>query len=73
MSGTLDGNAPLPGEFDEVTSEIVYPQITKKTTEKEFVRKAGNGYLMWVVGFGILGGAGFVLFIWGVWEISKWL
>ena len=73
MSGTVDSNAQLPGEFDEVTSEIIYPPITKKTTGKEFIRKAGNGYVTWVVVCSITGVGGFAVFMWALNELMRWL
>jgi len=73
MSGTaVKGNQQLPDEFDDVTAEIKYPPITKDTTEKEFVHKAGNGYMTWVVVAGAGGVLGFVLFMWGVSQMVKW-
>jgi hypothetical protein len=67
--GVVDSHDQLPSEFDEVTSEIIYPPITKDTTEKEFVKKAGNGYMTWVVVASAGGVAGFVLFMWGLWGL----
>ena len=69
FEGVVHGNDPLPEEFDEVTSEIKYPPLTEKTTEEEFLKKAGNGYLGWVIGAGIAGGVGFALFVWGVYQL----
>lgn len=73
FEGVVNGTDRLPDEFDEVTSQIKYPEITKDTTEKEFLKHAENGYKKWVVigGVAILGGCG--LFMWGMWEILKWL
>jgi hypothetical protein len=74
MSGAIaGGDQQLPNEFDDVTAEIKYPPITARTTEKEFVRKAGNGYLLWVAGASVVGVGGVALFVWGVHELVKWL
>jgi hypothetical protein len=73
FDGAVSSQDQLPSEFDEVTAEIQYPPITKETTEKEFVRRAGNGYMTWVVGFSAAGVVGFGLFVWAMYEISKWL
>jgi hypothetical protein len=72
VEGAVDGQSQLPSEFDEVTSEMQYPPLTKDTTEKEFVKRAGNGYMTWVV-VGAAGGVvGFVLFVWGIYGIFTW-
>jgi len=69
MSGAVDIRDRLPDEFDEVTSKIEYPEMDENTTSEEFVKKAGNGYLYWVVGAsaGALIGVG--VFMWGLYEI----
>ena len=68
----VQGNDGLPDEFDDVTAEIQYPELTAQTTEKEFLDKAGNGYKKWAaIGFvGVVCGCG--LFMWGMWELTKW-
>lgn len=71
MFEAVRGDDKLPEEFDEVTSEITYPEITERTTEKEFVTKAGNGYMFWAVGASITGILGLALFVWGLYEIAK--
>ena len=73
FDGAVNSQDQLPSEFDEVTAEVHYPPITKETTEKEFVRKAGNGYLTWVVVSSVAGVGGFGVFMWAMYEMSKWL
>lgn len=73
FEAVVNNQDQLPSEFDEVTAEVQYPKITKDTTEKEFVKKAGNGYMTWVVGSAVAGLGGFLLFMWGLYELAKWL
>lgn len=65
----VNGSDRLPDEFDEVTSQIKYPEINGETTEKEFVNKAGNGYKKWAA-LGLVGVmAGLALFMWAMLEL----
>ena len=71
MYEDVQGKDRLPDEFDEVTSEIKYPRLTEETTDEQFVKEAGNGYLFWAVGASITGLCGLAMFVWGIYELTK--
>jgi hypothetical protein len=73
MSELVHAESSMSLNYEDEYSEIKYPQITEQTSPKDFIRRAGNGYMVWTVMALVSGSAGFVIFMSGLYAIIRML
>lgn len=73
MSEFVHAENNMSLDYEDDYSEIKYPQITEQTSPKDFIRRAGNGYMVWTVAALVSGSVGFVVFMSGLYAIIRML